>query len=118
MMALLGISHVERNGHHYYRGLSMLPPTGRSRRSPRMATCIGVTSRVFPRCGSRLDAGPGPVNAAPFGVSPAFDPSVFERWIWRSTYQVASGFSRKAAAAGHSRALHASFQPEVGSHGQ
>ena len=25
MMALLGISHVERNGHHYYRGLSMLP---------------------------------------------------------------------------------------------
>ncbi len=25
MMALLGIGHVERNGHHYYRGLSMLP---------------------------------------------------------------------------------------------
>jgi len=25
MMALLGIIHVERNGHHYYRGLSMLP---------------------------------------------------------------------------------------------
>lgn len=25
MMALLGIEHVERNGHHYYRGLSMLP---------------------------------------------------------------------------------------------
>ena len=25
MMALLGISHVERNGHHYYRRLSMLP---------------------------------------------------------------------------------------------
>src|SRR5207245_9728751 len=26
MMALLGIEHVERNGHHYYRGLSMFPP--------------------------------------------------------------------------------------------
>ena len=25
MMALLGIEHVERNGHHYYRGLSMFP---------------------------------------------------------------------------------------------
>ena len=25
MMALLGIDHVERNGHHYYRGLSMFP---------------------------------------------------------------------------------------------
>jgi hypothetical protein len=25
MMALLGIEHVERNGHHYYRGLSMWP---------------------------------------------------------------------------------------------
>ena len=25
MMSLLGIEHVERNGHHYYRGLSMWP---------------------------------------------------------------------------------------------
>src|SRR2546422_677902 len=25
MMALLGIEHVERNGHHYYRGLSLWP---------------------------------------------------------------------------------------------
>jgi len=25
MMAALGIDHVERNGHHYYRGLSMFP---------------------------------------------------------------------------------------------
>ena len=25
MMALLGVTHVERNGHHYYRGLSMFP---------------------------------------------------------------------------------------------
>lgn len=26
VMATLGIPHVERNGHHYFRGLSMLPP--------------------------------------------------------------------------------------------
>jgi hypothetical protein len=25
MMAVLGVDHVERNGHHYYRGLSMMP---------------------------------------------------------------------------------------------
>ena len=25
MVALLGIAHIERNGHHYYRGLSMMP---------------------------------------------------------------------------------------------
>ena len=25
VMALLGITHVERNGHHYFKGLSMLP---------------------------------------------------------------------------------------------
>jgi hypothetical protein len=24
-MAILGIAHVERNGHHYFKGLSMLP---------------------------------------------------------------------------------------------
>jgi len=26
MMTLLGIEHVERNGHHYYRGLSLRSP--------------------------------------------------------------------------------------------
>jgi hypothetical protein len=26
MQALLGVPHVERNGHHYFRGLSMYPP--------------------------------------------------------------------------------------------
>ena len=26
MAANLGITHVERNGHHYFRGLSMFPP--------------------------------------------------------------------------------------------
>jgi hypothetical protein len=37
MMALLGIEHVERNGHHYYRGLSLWPAglAGRGARGPR-----------------------------------------------------------------------------------
>src|SRR5207302_8085313 len=30
LMALLGIEHVERNGHHYYRGLSLWPEIGRA----------------------------------------------------------------------------------------
>jgi hypothetical protein len=25
-MATLGVDHLERNGHHYFRGMSMLPP--------------------------------------------------------------------------------------------
>ena len=27
LVALLGLGHVERNGHHYVRGLAALPPT-------------------------------------------------------------------------------------------
>jgi hypothetical protein len=26
VMATLGVDHLERNGHHYFRGMSMLPP--------------------------------------------------------------------------------------------
>lgn len=88
MMALLGVSHVERNGHHYFHGLSMHP--------------VGIQQEVlawhpdlyrqheagFPtldiRDGQlRLDS----VNAAPFGVASQFDPADFfeplDQWIKR-----------------------------------
>jgi hypothetical protein len=78
MMALLGIQHVERNGHHYYRGLSMFPPDWQEamleahgdlyRRHDDGFACL------------RIDDGKiqlASVNAAPFGVSPLLDPSVF-----------------------------------------
>ena len=80
MMALLGISHVERNGHHYYRGLSMFPADWQ-------AAALGSHGDLYRRHEQgfavlRIDDGRialGSVNAAPFGVVPAFAPSVFQR---------------------------------------
>jgi len=80
MMALLGITHVERNGHHYYRGLSMLPPSWQDatlaahgdlyRSHDDGFACLRITD-------GRLDL--ESINAAPFGVAPPLDPSVFTR---------------------------------------
>lgn len=80
MMALLGITHVERNGHHYYRGLSMLPATWQEatlaahgdlyRRHEQGFACLDVADGQL-----RLDT----LNRAPFGLAPALDPSAFTR---------------------------------------
>ena len=80
MMALLGITHVERNGHHYYRGLSMFPKDWQEAALAGHGDLYRRHERGFPAlrvAAGRLDL--GTVNAAPFGVAPAFDPSVFER---------------------------------------
>ena len=80
MMALLGIEHVERNGHHYYRGLSMWPEEWQSdviashgdlyvRHRDGFACLHVATGRL------QLDS----LNEAPFGLAPKFDPSRFER---------------------------------------
>jgi hypothetical protein len=80
MMAVLGIEHVERNGHHYYRGLSLWPAgwqqatlashgdlyTGHSDHFACLHIHQGQVSLAS-------------VNSAPFGVTPLFDPSQFER---------------------------------------
>jgi L-alanine-DL-glutamate epimerase-like enolase superfamily enzyme len=78
MMALLGIDHVERNGHHYYRGLSMLPAAWQAAtlaehgdlyaRHPDDFACVRIHDGAL-----RL----GSVNAAPLGVQPRLDPSGF-----------------------------------------
>ena len=80
MMALLGVTHVERNGHHYYRGLSMFPRDWQQaaldghgdlyRRHEQGFAALRISA-------GRLDL--GSVNAAPFGVAPVLDPSAFER---------------------------------------
>jgi hypothetical protein len=79
MMGLLGIGHVERNGHHYYRGLSMFPPDWQQAmlaahgdlytRHPDGFACLRID-------GGRLQL--ASLNDAPFGVGPLFDPSVFK----------------------------------------
>ena len=80
MMALLGIAHVERNGHHYYRGLSMMPESWQDaalaahgdlyRRHADGFACLDIVEGAI-----RL----GSANQAPFGVQPELDPSVFTR---------------------------------------
>ena len=80
MMALLGIQHVERNGHHYYRGLSMFPKHWQDEVLREHGDLYRVHERGFPAlhiAGGRIAL--GSVNDAPFGVAPAFDPSVFAR---------------------------------------
>lgn len=80
MMSLLGIEHVERNGHHYYRGLSMLPREWQRAAleahadlyasHPMGFTCLRVADGALDLAST---------NAAPFGVAPALDVSGFAR---------------------------------------
>ncbi len=78
MMALLGVEHVERNGHHYYRGLSMLPAAWQELAR---ASHTGLYSRhPLGFTHLRIDAGRldlSTLNNAPFGVEPLFDLSGF-----------------------------------------
>ncbi len=69
MIAVLGIDHVERNGHHYYRGLSMLPAEWQEE----TVAAHGDLYERHPLGFARLRIGDGrlqlsSVNRAPFGV--------------------------------------------------
>jgi hypothetical protein len=80
MMSLLGIEHVERNGHHYYRGLTLWPEDWQDAifashkdlytRHGEGFVCLNIIKGQV-----ALES----VNSAPFGVKPLFDPSQFER---------------------------------------
>ena len=82
LMAVLGIEHVERNGHHDYRGLSVWPQDWQN-------AVLAGHGDLYERhregfaslriCEGRVQL--GSVNAAPFGVQPLFDPSQFERGL-------------------------------------
>jgi hypothetical protein len=78
MMAALGITHVERNGHHYYRGLSMLPREWQDQTLARHPDIYRRHEAGFAALRireGRIDL--GSLNAAPFGVAPELDPTVF-----------------------------------------
>lgn len=78
MMALLGIEHVERNGHHYYRGLGMLPRDWQEgaleSHGDLYTRDAGGFARIRIREGKMNLAS---VNDAPFGVGPCFDVTGF-----------------------------------------
>jgi hypothetical protein len=78
MMALLGIVHVERNGHHYYRGLSMFPAEWQD-------AVLSAHSDFYARHADgfahlRINEGKlnlDSIDRAPFGVAPELDVTVF-----------------------------------------
>lgn len=78
LMALLGIAHVERNGHHYFRGLEMWPDDWQTSVLSAHGDLYTPHAQGF-GClqirEGRLSL--ASINAAPFGIQPLFDPSGF-----------------------------------------
>lgn len=76
--ALLGITHIERNGHHYFKGLTMYPLEIQQqicRTHSDVYTTdsqVGVTLRVEE---GQLNI--GSVNESPFGYGFDFEPAIF-----------------------------------------
>jgi hypothetical protein len=79
VMVLLGISHVERNGHHYFRGLSMWPEKVQGAVLDRHGDLYERHSGGFPTLrimGGQLDL--TSVNTAPFGCAPMLEIGDYE----------------------------------------
>ena len=69
VMATLGVSHVERNAHHYFAGLTMWPANVQEKTLHAHPDLYGRSPRGFPAV--RIDNGTmriGSVADAPFGV--------------------------------------------------
>lgn len=78
MHALLGTTHVERNGHHYFRGLTPYPPelaalTAKAHPDLYTTTADGLTTLKITGGGLSLQS----VNEAPFGYGVEPDLGVF-----------------------------------------
>lgn len=79
LMSLLGIGHVERNGHHYFAGLSMYPESVQDRVLAAHGDLYSKHEGGFPSL--RIDSGRlavGSVNTSGFGYGIDFDPSEFD----------------------------------------
>jgi hypothetical protein len=88
LMANLGIEHVERNGHHYFKGLSVLPDDVQEQ----VLRHHGDLYRRHPKGYATLDIRAGRLEVgstvdAPFGVGFELDPSRFtplDDWTFES----------------------------------
>jgi hypothetical protein len=77
--AALGLGSVERNGHHYFRGLSMFPPQVQQQVLRAHADLYRASSAGWPAL--KIDSGAialDSVNAAPFGVGFELDIEMVE----------------------------------------
>lgn len=82
VVAALGINHVERNGHHYFAGLSMFAPDEQSRvlrAHPRLFTAPGQGFARLRIADGVVDV--RTVNAAAMGVVDLPDVSEWEEWF-------------------------------------
>ena len=80
MMAALGIEHVERNGHHYFKGLSAWPKSVQASMLENHDDLYRTHPEGFPTLGIKdgaLDL--SSLNAALFGPSERLDVSALER---------------------------------------
>ena len=79
MMAALGIEHVERNGHHYFKGLSAWPESVQESMLENHDDLYGAHPEGYPALvikDGMLDL--TSMNAAPFGPSELLDVSALE----------------------------------------
>lgn len=82
MVATLGISHVERNGHHYFAGLSMYPDELQELAIQEHPDLYSRSRTGFPALSPQDGAlSLHSVNHAPFGVSGRFDADCLESWF-------------------------------------
>jgi len=84
VMSLLGIPHVERNGHHYFKGLSMLPKTIQMQILESHSDLYKPHEDGFPTL--RVEGGRVRIDSllnSPFGFAPLIDTRQFvplENW--------------------------------------
>jgi hypothetical protein len=78
LVATLGLDHVERNGHHYFAGLSMFPTPVQRAVLRHHGDLYTRTEQGYPTLSIR-DGGidVASVLAAPFGLQPDLDPASF-----------------------------------------
>ena len=80
MVACLGIQHVERNGHHYFAGLSMFPESIQQAmlaHHPDLYKQHRDFVALNPQQGNLSLRS---VNSAPFGLIPMIDVEMFDEW--------------------------------------
>ncbi len=79
VMTLLGITHVERNGHHYFQGLSMWPEAVQKETLRHHGDLYHSHKDGYPAL--HIEAGAihvASVNRAPFGCAPLLDVSTLD----------------------------------------
>jgi hypothetical protein len=81
VVASLGLQHVERNGHHYFAGLSILPAAEQQRTAQAYPDLFSMVDDRFPAMHIRDgQISLNSVTAAPFGLHEHPDTSSLESW--------------------------------------